>query len=406
MSKRRNDGVTIRRRPSGKYQYRVWDPNAGRYESATFARTAADKDRTKPGTAAGDDWSAKQLARYRLGQATAEPTAVEAVVDGYLADLRARRRKGKPLNPTHVRDVERTLVSLGVACPGLDLNKPNVAARTIRAWWDGLTATPTAKSGKVLRRNLKLAPRTKARYWVHVTSMLGWAVDRQVILRNPLAAERIDLEGDTEPVVFTLAQVRAVVELDAVDDPVWRWVLLMLGAGLRRSEALALKWEDMLWTQRLVRVVRGKGGGGRHTAPPPDLLAMLSRIGGPDATKSLVGPIVGDLAGGDRKGEWKAFRALLLRAGVDPDLGRGELSGRPVRLHPHSCRHTFAAMMLASGVDSLLLQQYLGHRDEGMTGHYSKLAALFTAEAQAEGWKPGAVPLLSPTSSAKRKVAT
>jgi len=86
---------------------------------------------------------------------------------------------------------------------------------------------------------------------------------------------------------------------------------------------------------------------------------------------------------------------VLVAAGVEPDLGKGELSGRMSRLHPHTCRHTYAAMMLASGVDSLFLRQYLGHRDEAMTDHYSQLKTMFTAEVKAEKWEPGVLRLLS-----------
>ena len=389
----RYDSISIRRLPSGRYQYRVRDPHAGRYEAATFERTAADGGRTKPGTATGDTWAKNQLARYRLGLATAEPASLPAVVDGYLADLRTRKRAGRALNPTHLRDVERTLLALAISCPDLDLNK-QTAGRAIKLWWDQLTATAKSAKGKILRRNLKLAPRTKARYWTHVSSMLGWAVDRQAIIRNPLAAQSVDMAGDSDPVVLTLEQVRAIVAIDDADEPAWLWVMLMIGAGLRRAEAIALRWEDVLWQQRLIRVVRGKGGGGRLVVPPPDLLTILSRIGGPEAHRSLVGPIVGDFARGNRKGEWTAFRAQLERAGIAPDLGTGDRSGRPERLHPHSCRHTFAGMMLASGVDSLLLQQYLGHRDDSMTGHYTRLAAMFTAEIRAERWDAGALRLI------------
>ena len=394
----RYDNISIRRLPSGRYQYRVRDHAAGRYEAMTFARTDADADREKPGTAAGDAWAKNQLARYRLGQATAEPAAIEAVVGAYLDDVRKRTRKGKPLNPVHIRDVERTLASLVAACPGLDLNKPS-ASKPIKKWWDELKAVAKSEKGKILRRNLTLAPRTKARYWVHVSSMMTWASDQDIILKAPTKKVKIDTDGDTEPVVFTLAQARAVVGLESVDDPAWRWAVLMLLGGLRRAEALALRWEDILWQQQLIRVVKGKGGSGRLVPLQPDLREILSPIGGPDAKRQRVGSVVGKIAS-NRKAEWHAFRAVLDHAGIEPDVRTGALSGRMERLHPHTCRHTFAAMMLASGVDSLLLQQYLGHRDGSMTGHYTKLSAMFAAEAKAEKWEAGVLRLLTPRRAA------
>src|SRR4051812_15876407 len=120
MSKR-NDGISIDRLPSGGYRYRARDKNAGRYEAATFHRTDEDKDRDEPGTAAGDRWATAQLARYRLGLATAEPAALPTVVDAYTRQLGSDRPHNRPLNPVHVADVNRTLASLVAFRPGVDL---------------------------------------------------------------------------------------------------------------------------------------------------------------------------------------------------------------------------------------------------------------------------------------------
>ena len=40
----KNDSITIRRLPSGNYQYRVWDQEAGGYQSLTFARVMTTDD--------------------------------------------------------------------------------------------------------------------------------------------------------------------------------------------------------------------------------------------------------------------------------------------------------------------------------------------------------------------------
>jgi integrase len=397
----RYDNISIRRLPSGRYQYRIRDSEAKRYESATFERGPADEGRDRPGTAAGDAWAKSQLARYRLGLATAEPALIGTVVDAYLADLATRKRRGKPLNPVHIRDVERTLLNLAAAHRDCDLNKPQAAARAIKAWWDGLTATAKRKDGTTLRKNLKLAPRTKARYWIHVRSMMAWAVAEGMVLRDPVAKVRTDMEGDSEPIVFTLSEARAVMSIRSPEDPAWLWLVIMLGAGLRRSEALELAWEDVLWSQRLMRVRKGKRGSGRFVPLITDVAAILAPLGGPDATTPRIGPIVGAVANGNRKLEWIVFRKILRAAGVEPDRGKGADSGRPERLHAHSCRHTFAAMMLASGVDAMLLQQYLGHRDGETTNHYSRLAALFTAEARREGWTAGEPRLVPPAQKGK-----
>lgn len=403
------DAITIRRLPSGNYQYRLRDPDAGKYQSMTFARVLITEDgkpgpdakRDKPGTAAGDAWAKKQLARFRLGQATAEAAEMSAVVDSYLVDLRGRTRRGKSLNETHVRDVERTLMSLALSCHGVDLNRPHEAATSIKTWFRGLKATSTTTTGKVLRKKLDLAPRTKARYWVHVRSLMRWAVDEGLILRNPVARVKVDADGDTEPETFGIHEVRAIMSLDDRDSPAWLWVALMLWAGLRSAEAKAIRWQDVNWEERTLTVIRGKGGRSRLVEMQPGLFDLLADLGGPTAPMTRVGPIVGLFVGDNRKGEWNAFRAVLKRAEVASDRGTGEASGRPRRLHPHSCRHTHAALSLAAGADSLRLQHNLGHLSEDMTKHYSRMMPMYSAKIVAEGWERGRLYLDGPRSSTR-----
>ena len=407
MAKAKNyDGVSIERLPSGAYRYRVRDPRAARYLNATFRRTPADDGRDTPGTAGGDAWAATMRASFTLGLATATPATVEAVAAAYLAEVRTRTgRRGKRLNPTHVRDVQRTIEGLAATCGGVDLNRPDDARRAILAWFADLTATPTRANGKVLRHNLELAPRTRRRYLTHVATMCRWAADEDIIHKNPLAAasirKRLDVEGDSDPTLFTIPQVRAILDHGQDDDGAWRWVVIMLFSGMRRAEALRLRWDDINWTQATLTVRVGKGGGGRMVGLQPRLSAILSRIGGPEAGKARMGPIVGTIGGGHRKNEWTAFRRVLTAAGVDPEMGTGEESGRPERLHAHSCRHTYGALMLASGMDSLRLQQYLGHRDRAMTDHYARQAVRYEAEIRAEGWAPGVLFMPGQTNAAK-----
>ncbi len=155
------DGITIDRLPSGAYRYRARDPAAGRYESATFRRLDEDKERDTPGTGAGDRWAKSQLARYRLGLATAEPAMLGTLVDAYLRQLGSDRPHNRPMNAVHIQDVGRTLTSLATQHPGLDLNKPHAARSAIRDWLKDLKAVHATAKGRVIRRKLTLAASTR-----------------------------------------------------------------------------------------------------------------------------------------------------------------------------------------------------------------------------------------------------
>ncbi len=157
---------------------------------------------------------------------------------------------------------------------------------------------------------------------------------------------------------------------------------LLYSTGLRISEALALKTEDVNLEENYLRVKDCKNGKQR-IIPISDSLASVCKdyvryrdmlpLG---RTKS--GYFFVKLDGGKFSHQavrvW--FRKCLYNAGI-PNMGR--LQGPRI----HDLRHTFAVTSLAtmaeSGIDlyaSLpILSNYLGHQSLGATNHYVRLTA-------------------------------
>ena len=73
----------------------------------------------------------------------------------------------------------------------------------------------------------------------------------------------------------------------------------------------------------------------------------------------------------------RCFRSYL-RACVVPVDGRS----------PHSCRHTYAGLMTATGLPSGLLSAYLGHSSAATTLGYLSLAGRY-AQGEAGQWRRG-----------------
>ena len=70
------------------------------------------------------------------------------------------------------------------------------------------------------------------------------------------------------------------------------------------------------------------------------------------------------------------FRAFLLHCGL------------PVgKRTPHSCRHTYGALMTATGCPSILVQAYMGHESVATTADYAKAAPLHVEAVK--GWGMG-----------------
>lgn len=144
--------------------------------------------------------------------------------------------------------------------------------------------------------------------------------------------------------------------------------------GLRQGELFALRWMDIDWLARKVRVrrsyVRGSFGTPKskrssRAVPLADRVAreleLLSQASEFQGEEDLVfghphtgGPL-------DRSQVSKRFKSALKRAGV-----------REVRFH--DLRHTFGTRCAANGVAMRTIQEWMGHRDIKTTQIYADYA--------------------------------
>jgi integrase/recombinase XerD len=155
------------------------------------------------------------------------------------------------------------------------------------------------------------------------------------------------------------ADVRRLIQ--AVDDRRYRLAFqVVVATGLRVSELIALRVQDIDPDQPLLRVAAGKGGDGRLVPLPPLLMERL-------------------------RAYWRTFRPrdyfFERRPGHDPRplhpatlnqaLRRAQLAaGLTERVTIHRLRHTFAIHSLRAGMDIVTLQHLLGHRCISSTIHY------------------------------------
>jgi len=143
-------------------------------------------------------------------------------------------------------------------------------------------------------------------------------------------------------------------------------VCLMLDCGLRVSEAINLRFDDIDLVNGFVRVI-GKGNKERVVPLGETVRMLLSRY----LTKRMTIQCAGD---------WVFITSLgtkLTRRQVHKRLAtwakKAGIEG--VRVSPHSLRFTFVRKWLQSGGDSIILQRILGHSSAAMTSYYAKLFA-------------------------------
>lgn len=138
---------------------------------------------------------------------------------------------------------------------------------------------------------------------------------------------------------------------------------LMYSAGLRISEAISLKRDDVLADTGFLKC-RGKGGKerlipigevaigklGRYLEDHPDPHSewlFLTRLGRPFS----------------RKGAWKMIREHIRNAGIAK------------RVTPHTLRHSFATHLLSGGANLRSIQEMLGHADISTTQVYTHVTS-------------------------------
>ena len=153
---------------------------------------------------------------------------------------------------------------------------------------------------------------------------------------------------------------------------------LMLDTGLRLTEVVTLKYQDVHLDNRYVKVL-GKGDKERiiafGTTCRRALLNYVQhwRVGSEgEENEAFFLCIDGHPMGAE------ALRSLTERL--------SKTAGIP-RLHPHLIRHTYATRFLLNGGDSLLLQQNLGHSSLEMVREYVHIASRMAAHVS-QGFSP------------------
>jgi site-specific recombinase XerD len=136
-------------------------------------------------------------------------------------------------------------------------------------------------------------------------------------------------------------------------------IALMWRAGLRVSEALAVKPRDVDLGAGTVRVRRGKAGRARVVGLDNRLELELGRW--MRARPKAVGPVVCTLAGGPVSPDY--VRQMLRRVARRAEVDR--------RVHPHGLRHVFAREFAREpGVGLLDVRDALGHARASTTEVY------------------------------------
>lgn len=140
-------------------------------------------------------------------------------------------------------------------------------------------------------------------------------------------------------------------------------ITVALNTGMRKSELLNLKWEDINFHNKTILVRNSKNNEARVIPmnEPVYLALKISYTPGKE--------YVFNTKDGTPHRELKTgFNASLIRAGI-----------KDFRFH--DLRHTFASHLAMKGCNLQTIQKLMGHKDFKMTLRYSHLSKSFLQEA-------------------------
>ena len=131
------------------------------------------------------------------------------------------------------------------------------------------------------------------------------------------------------------------------------------GAGLRISEVVHLRVEDIDSSRMLIHVRQGKGAKDRYTMLSPKLLELLRLYWRFQRPPEWLFPAIKPT---------KPLNASTLQLVCRE---AAHLAGFSKRVTAHTLRHSFATHLLENGTDTRIIQSLLGHARIDTTAHYA-----------------------------------
>lgn len=204
-----------------------------------------------------------------------------------------------------------------------------------------------------------------------LSQMFEIAVEKDIVKKNPTKSISIKYGGQKGEGISALPKekVRELVDKirNSPDKNTALWLALMMYAGLRREEALGLRWEDIdfdtgfLHIERAVTYPSSKPvlgmpktkGSNRNVPLGDELKSILFKY------RQTKGYLIAD----ENDNLFIEYRINTLRKAIREYTGLPDLDARQLR-------HSYASMMHASGVETRTIGACLGHTRTDTTDRY------------------------------------
>lgn len=345
--------VEGKRRPVWRAKYRLPD---GRQIQSTLGPAWTERGRPPHGhytKRTAEAWLRSTLDQARAGTLPGlhrTGTTFEQACDEYLQHLEHDRQR----KPSTLRDYRSTITRHLLPTFG-PLPVEDITADRVERWQRWLSAQP-------------ISNRTKSKTITILHGIMERARRRHRLPANPVSfvekprtAARADID------VFSREEIRALVRAAESEQDAAIYLAAAF-TGLRQGELLALRWRDIDFPGRRIRVASSYVGGvvsapksGRIRSVPlsRDVAQVLARLGQRGAFTGDDDLVFVGVAGEhlDASALRRRYKQALEAAGL-----------RPLRFH--DLRHTFGTLAVSGGAQILQVKAWMGHADISTTMVY------------------------------------
>ncbi|MCG8637371.1 MAG: site-specific tyrosine recombinase XerD [Desulfobacterales bacterium] len=216
-----------------------------------------------------------------------------------------------------------------------------------------------------------LSPKSRARHLITARGFYRYLSGEKQIKSNPFKDVDLPKTGQSLPKIISVPEVEALINAGNPEQPKSlrniAMIEIMYGAGLRVSELIQLKIQDINLDAGLVRVT-GKGSKERIVpfgSKAQKILRQWMDTIRPQLLKHVRSDYLFVARAGNpmtRQAFWKIIKKYAALAGLSRQVT------------PHTLRHSFATHLLEGGADLRSVQTMLGHSDISTTQIYTHIS--------------------------------
>lgn len=200
-------------------------------------------------------------------------------------------------------------------------------------------------------KNEGLANNTIFTYFNKISATLNQAVKEKIIVENPCKYIDRPKKEETEIIFLTKDEIQKIIDTDFFDNEAKNAFLFSCYTGLRASDIQSLKWTHI--KDNRIQIKQTKTKNVVHIPLNKNAICILDKQ---KHNKEFVFTLSEHISSINRTVK-KLFKKAEIKKGI----------------HFHCARHTFATLLVTSGVNIFTISKLMGHKDIKSTLVYAKV---------------------------------